>query len=232
MQFDAPLLPATLIRRYKRFLADVRLENGETLTVHCPNTGTMLSCSTPGSPVRLSISDNPKRKYPHTLEMVRDNGTWVGVNTSRTNKLVIEAIQRGLVPELSPFDAIRAEVKTSAGSRLDLMVSWGEKRTYVEIKNCSLAENGCAMFPDAKTVRGTKHLNELIRLKNEGHQTCIFFLVQRMDADRFSPASHIDPVYGETLMKANREGVQILVYQAEVTPEEITVVRNLPHDVA
>ncbi|BCL62281.1 sugar fermentation stimulation protein [Desulfomarina profundi] len=232
MQFDAPLLPATLIRRYKRFLADVRLENGETLTVHCPNTGTMLSCSTPGSPVRLSISDNPKRKYPHTLEMVRDNGTWVGVNTSRTNKLVIEAIQRGLVPELSPFDAIRAEVKTSAGSRLDLMVSRGEKRTYVEIKNCSLAENGCAMFPDAKTVRGTKHLNELIRLKNEGHQTCIFFLVQRMDADRFSPASHIDPVYGETLMKANREGVQILVYQAEVTPEEITVVRNLPHDVA
>ncbi len=232
MQFDAPLLPATLIRRYKRFLADVRLENGETLTVHCPNTGTMLSCSTPGSPVHLSISDNPKRKYPHTLEMVRDNGTWVGVNTSRTNKLVIEAIQRGLVPELSPFDAIRAEVKTSAGSRLDLMVSRGEKRTYVEIKNCSLAENGCAMFPDAKTVRGTKHLNELIRLKNEGHQTCIFFLVQRMDADRFSPASHIDPVYGETLMKANREGVQILVYQAEVTPEEITVVRNLPHDVA
>ncbi len=231
MQFDAPLLPATLIRRYKRFLADVRLENDKILTVHCPNTGTMLSCSTPGSPVRLSVSDNPKRKYPHTLEMVRDNGTWVGVNTSRTNKLVIEAIKKGLVPELSPFDAIRAEVKTSAGSRLDLMTSRGDNKTYVEIKNCSLAEKGCAMFPDAKTVRGTKHLNELIRLKNEGHQACIFFLVQRMDADRFSPASHIDPVYRETLVEAGREGVQILVYQAEVTPEEITVVRNLPHDV-
>ncbi|WP_457576222.1 DNA/RNA nuclease SfsA [Desulfomarina sp.] len=231
MQFDAPLIPATLIYRYKRFLADVRLENGEILTVHCPNTGTMLSCSTPGSPVRLSISDNPKRKYPHTLEMVRGKGTWIGVNTSRTNKLVIEAIQKKLIPELSSFDAIRAEVKTSADSRLDLMISRGEEKTYVEIKNCSLAENGCAMFPDAKTERGTKHLNELIRLKKEGYQTCIFFLVQRMDADRFSPASHIDPVYGKTLVEAGRKGVWILVYQAEVTPERITVVRSLPHDI-
>lgn len=231
MQFDPPLLTATLIKRYKRFLADVRLEDGRIITVHCPNTGTMLSCSTPGSPVCLSVSDNPKRKYPHTLEMVKDNDTWVGVNTSRTNTLVVEAVRKGLVPELSPFEDIRTEVKTSAGSRLDLMITRGREKTYVEIKNCSLAQNGCAMFPDAKTERGTKHLNELIRLKKEGHKTCIFFLVQRMDADRFSPASHIDPLYGKTLEEALKEGVLILVYQAEVTPAGINIAGSLPHDV-
>jgi sugar fermentation stimulation protein A len=231
MQFDPPLLEATLIKRYKRFLADVRLKNERIITVHCPNTGTMLSCSTPGSPVCLSVSDNPKRKYPHTLEMVKDNDTWVGVNTSRTNKLVVEAVRKGLVPELSPFEDIRTEVKTSAGSRLDLMISRGGEKTYVEIKNCSLAQNGCAMFPDAKTERGTKHLNELIRLKKEGHAACIFFLIQRMDADSFSPASHIDPLYGKTLERAHKQGVQILAYQAEVTPRGIDIIRSLPHDV-
>lgn len=229
MQFDTPLIHGTLIKRYKRFLADVKLDNNQIITAHCPNTGTMLSCSTPGSNVCLSTSDNPKRKYPHTLEMIEDNGTWVGVNTSRTNKLVIEAIEDGRVFEFTDIDSIKGEIKTSEGSRLDLLIKKGKKRSYVEIKNCSLAIDGCAMFPDAVTVRGTKHLKELIRLKKESFKSYIFFLVQRMDADRFTPATHIDTIYAKTLKQAAQAGVQILVYQAEVSPEAIQVVRSLPY---
>ncbi len=229
MQFDTPLIHGKLIKRYKRFLADIQLDTGKIITAHCPNTGTMLSCSSPGSDVFLSISNNPKRKYPHTLEMVQDNKTWVGVNTSRTNKLVIEAIKKGQISELIHFDTIKAEVKTSKESRLDLLIRQQNQDTYVEIKNCSLAINRCAMFPDAVTTRGTKHLNELIKLKEKGFESCIFFLVQRMDADRFTPATHIDKVYAKTIEQAATAGVQILVYQADVSPTGINVVRPLPY---
>lgn len=229
MHFTTPLIHGTLIKRYKRFLADIQLADGKIITAHCPNTGTMLSCSAPGSAVYLSISDNPKRKYPHTLEMVRDNDTWVGVNTSLTNKLVAEAITEGRIPEFADADNVKAEVKTSSKSRLDLLITQHDQLTYVEIKNCSLAIDGCAMFPDAVTTRGTKHLNELVRLKKEGFDSCIFFLVQRMDADKFRPAAQIDPVYGQTIIEALAAGVQILVYQAEVSPTAIKVVRSLPY---
>jgi len=229
MHFATPLIHGTLIKRYKRFLADVQLADGKIITAHCPNTGTMLSCSTPGSAACLSISDNPNRKYPHTLEMVRDNETWVGVNTSLTNKLVMEAITEGRIFEFADTDSVKAEVKTSSKSRLDLLITQNDQLTYVEIKNCSLAIDGCAMFPDAVTARGTKHLNELIRLKKEGFNSCIFFLVQRMDADKFRPAIQIDPVYSKTIAHAETAGVQILVYQAEVNPSGIEVVRPLPY---
>lgn len=228
MQFPTPLVHGTLIKRYKRFLADVRLENGEIITAHCPNTGTMLSCSKPDSPVALSRSDNPKRKYPFTLEMVMDNSTWVGVNTAKTNKLVIEAIENGQITEFLNVDTVKSEIKTSAHTRLDLQVINGNNSTYIEVKNCSLAIDGCAMFPDAVTVRGTKHLRELSRLTEEGSKSCIFYLVQRMDADRFSPASHIDPTYSKALLDAANAGVIILVYQAEVSPAGIQVVGQLP----
>ncbi len=231
MYFNTPLIHGKLIKRYKRFLADVELNSDKIITVHCPNTGTMLSCSTPGSAVCLSISDNPKRKYPHTLEMVQDDETWVGVNTSRTNKLVIEAITEGQISEFKNIDSIKAEVKTSKESRLDLLVRQDDQDTYVEIKNCSLSIDGCAMFPDAVTARGTKHLHELIRLKKEGFNACIFFLVQRMDAERFAPAAQIDPIYARTIEQAATAGVQILVYQAEVNPAWIKVVGSLPYAV-
>lgn len=229
MRFTSTLVQGTLVKRYKRFLADVRMENGEIITVHCPNTGTMLSCSTPDSPVCLSRSDNPKRKYPFTLEMVKDNSTWVGVNTARTNKLVVEAIENGQIAEFQDVKAIKTEVKTSDHTRLDLLISNEESSTYIEVKNCSLAIDGCAMFPDAVTKRGTKHLHELIRLTTEGLRTCIFFLVQRMDANQFSPASHIDSIYGDALLQAAEAGVMVLAYQAEVSPKGIDVVRALPH---
>ena len=228
MFFHPPLTTATLIKRYKRFLADVTFDDGSTATVHCPNTGSMLSCSTPGSRVAISRSDNPKRKYPYTLEMVEGDNTWIGVNTSRTNNLVAEAITEGKIAEFHGAESIRKEVKVSDSSRLDLAVDVDNTTTYIEIKNCSLAQNGCAMFPDAVTARGTKHLEELSRLAAAGEKSCIFFLVQRLDADRFAPAEHIDPLYSETLRKAADAGVLVLAYQAEVSPERIKVIRSLP----
>ncbi len=228
MNFDIPLKQGTLIRRYKRFLADIKLPGGDQITVHCPNSGSMRSCSEPGSPVCFSRSDNPGRKYPHTLEMVHNGKTWIGVNTSRTNQIVAEAIERKQIGELCDFDTVRREVKTSEGSRLDLLLETAGGQTYVEIKNCSLVENGVALFPDAVTKRGTKHLRELERLVGFGYRGLIFFLVQRLDCDCFSPAVAIDPDYSATLTEVHRQGVKILAYQAQVTPYSIDVLRSLP----
>lgn len=228
MQFLPPLTKGFLIKRYKRFLADIRLEDGSIITAHCPNTGTMLGCSTPGSTVFLTKSNNPTRKYPYTLEMTEVGTTWVGVNTGRTNKLVVEAILKGQIAEFVNIDAVKTEVKTSCHTRLDIQVIKGDQSTFIEVKNCSLAINGCAMFPDAVTSRGAKHLHELIRLVEEGFKSTIFFLVQRMDADRFSTANDIDPTYGKTLQQAIARGVQVLVYQAHVSPEGIQVIQALP----
>lgn len=228
MRFSSPLLPGTLVKRYKRFLADVILENGETITVHCPNSGSMRGCSEPGSKVYLSVSDNPKRKYPHTLEMINNGECWIGVNTSLTNGLVVEAIEQKQIPELLDFDTITREVKTSDKSRLDILLIQKDTKTYIEVKNCSLAEDGTAMFPDAVTTRGTKHLHELAALVRQGHRGVIFFLVQRNDAESFTPAAHIDPTYASTLADVIKSGVEALVYLAEVSPQQICVTRKLP----
>lgn len=228
MNFTTPLQAAILIRRYKRFLADIKMEDGTELTVHCPNSGSMRGCSTPGSQVLLSRSENPRRKYPYTLEMIKEGTTWVGINTMRTNHLVTEAIAEGRITEFKNMDTIQAEVKTSKSNRLDLLLTQGCRTIYVEIKNCSLVEDGCAMFPDAVTARGTKHLHELADLVTRGNEGVIFFCVQRMDAVRFQPASHIDPLYAKTLVHVHQQGVRILVYQAKVTAEEIHIIRPLP----
>lgn len=228
MQFDIRLQHGFLIRRYKRFLADIRLPDKRELTVHCPNSGSMRSCSEPGSPVCFSVSDNPKRKYPHTLEMIQIGNTWVGVNTSRTNSIVVEGIETGAIKGLQPYTILRREVTTSKSSRLDIMLESISQKTYIEVKNCSLVEDDCARFPDAVTARGTKHLVELARLVAEGHKGVIFYLVQRLDAERFAPAATIDPLYTHTLRQASERGVQILAYQAAVSPESIEIVRELP----
>ncbi len=229
MHFETPLQAATLVKRYKRFLADVITDEGREITVHCPNSGSMRGCSTPGSKVMLSTSPNPKRKYPQTLEMIREGDTWIGVNTMLTNKIVAEAILEGRIKELQKIDTLTREVKTSKSSRLDLLLERGDEKIYVEIKNCSLVEDGWAMFPDAVTVRGTKHLNELASLVEQGYQGIIFFCIQRMDADRFRPAAHIDPVYAQTLAEVSKKGVQILAYRAELSPEQIIVQDSIPY---
>lgn len=228
MHFETPLQSATLLKRYKRFLADVTTADGKKTTVYCPNTGTMRSCSTPGSQVMLSTSPNLKRKYPQTLEMVRGNDTWIGVNTGLTNAIVAEAIQEGRIVELQDIDSITKEVTTSKSSRLDLLLERGDEKIYVEIKNCSLVEDGWAMFPDAVTTRGTKHLNELANLVEQGHQGIIFFCIQRSDANKFRPAAHIDPVYAETLAEVSKKGVTVIAYQAEVLPGSISIQKAIP----
>lgn len=228
MQFKQQLQPGVLIRRYKRFLADIELENGRILTVHCPNSGSMLGCSEPGSAVMISRSDNPNRKYPHTLEMVQAGSVWVGVNTSLTNKLVREALENGPVMEFGNLNSIKQEIKTSANTRLDFLLESKGKHIYMEVKNCSLAKDRAAMFPDAITVRGTKHLLELAALKQQGYMAAVFFCVQREDANYFRPAQHIDPLYAETLVKVAEEGVIVLAYQADVSPEGIKITRKLP----
>jgi sugar fermentation stimulation protein A len=222
MLFDHPLQPATLLRRYKRFLADVELADGRQLTVHCPNTGSMLGCSAPGLPAMISRSDNPKRKYPHTLEMVMVDGGWVGINTSRTNRLVREALENSIFPELLLFDEIRAEVK-SGDSRLDFLLTGQEGETYIEVKNCTLARQGVAMFPDAVTTRGSKHLKELMRRHKEGHRAAIIFCVQMSNVSGFAPATDIDPIYAVNLAAAVSEGVLALACLAMVSPEGIFV---------
>lgn len=228
MQFDPPLQPATLVKRYKRFLADVITEQGNETTVHCPNSGSMRGCSTPGSKVMISTSPNLKRKYPQSLEMIQEGKTWIGVNTMLTNSIVAEAIQEGRIKELTNIDSLTREVKTSKASRLDILLERGDEKIYVEIKNCSLAEDGWAMFPDAVTSRGTKHLNELATLVEQGHQGVIFFCIQRTDCERFKPATHIDPLYAQTLTEVSQKGVQILAYQATVSPESIVIRKSIP----
>jgi len=226
------LLSARLKKRYKRFLADVVLADGTELTAHCPNTGSMRGCLEPGNQVMLSRSGNPARKYPFTLEMIQVEGGWVGINTARTNHLVREAIENGVITDFGVVDRIQPEIKVSAGSRLDFLLIRGTEKIYMEVKNCTLVEGRRAMFPDAITSRGTKHLRELAELAQGGHGAAIFFCVQRMDGEVFAPAAHIDPLYARTLTEVVAQGVKVLAYQAVVGPEEIRLTHALPVQLA
>lgn len=228
MKLSASCQSGTLLQRYKRFLADVLLEDGTTLTVHCPNSGAMLGCSTPGSSVLISRSVNAHRKYLWTLEMVRENNTWIGVNTALTNSLVREAIDNRTIADFGEIDAIVPEVRVSKESRLDFLLQAAGRDIYVEVKNCSLAREGVALFPDAVTARGTRHLLELEKLLAEGQQAALIFCVQRADAERLEPAAAIDPVYAETLARVHRRGLTVLAYQAEVRPGTVCIVRKIP----
>jgi sugar fermentation stimulation protein A len=228
MQFTEPLLPGRLIRRYQRFLADVELADGQVVTAHCANSGSMLGCKEPGSPVLLSRSCNPKRRLAYTWELVEVNGHWAGINTSLPNRLVREGIESGVVTELQGYETIRAEVPYGTRSRIDLLLEGAAGRWYVEVKNVTLVEHDRALFPDAVTERGQKHLRELMQVVADGDRGVIFFVVQRADALSVSPADAIDPRYGQLLREAVRCGVEALAYQAEVTPAVIRLVRPLP----
>ena len=217
-----------LLRRYKRFLADVLLADGQSLTVHCPNSGSMRGCSTPGSPVLISRSSNLRRKYPWTLEMVQENGIWIGVHTGRTNHLVREALENGVIDDFGTLRSITQEVKVAASSRLDFRLETAIGTVYLEVKNCSLAKNGVALFPDAITDRGAKHLRELVQLAADGYGAAVLFCVQRSDAARCAPAADIDPVYADTVAWAAGRGVRFLAYRAEVCPQAVTIREKIP----
>jgi len=227
MRFKSPLLRGTLIQRYKRFLADVRLASGEVVIAHCTNTGSMMGCKEPGSEVCISRSENLNRKLLYTWELIKADNTWVGINTMHPNKLVPEAVTAGVIAELCGFDNIRREVKVSAHSRLDLCLESGNGNCFVEVKNVTLAVNGAAAFPDAVSERGTKHLKELMRLKRQGHRAAIVFVIQRGDCDSFRPADEIDQEYGRWLRRAIKAGVEALPYRAKVTPKEILLTEKV-----
>jgi sugar fermentation stimulation protein A len=226
-----PLIEGTLIRRYKRFLADVRLEDGRTVTAHCPNSGSMKACCQPDRPVYLSYHDNPKRKLPYTWELIRMPTSLVGVNTQVPNRLTAQAIKVGDVAELAGYATVRREIKAGKHSRIDILLEAPDRRPcYVEVKNCTLVEDGMATFPDAVTVRGQKHLEELQGLVAAGCRCVMFYLIQRMDAKRFGPADHIDPTYGEKMRRAADNGVEILAYDVFIDLEGIRLNTQVPWD--
>ena len=223
-----PLIRGTLINRYKRFMADVRLRNGHVVTAHCPNSGSMAACCEPGRPAFLSRHNTPGRRLKYTWEMIEMPGSLVGVNTSVPNRLARAAIQAGAVPALGGFDTVRTEVRYGTNSRVDLLLETGDKRCFVEVKNCTLVEDQTAYFPDAVTERGLKHLVELQKEVKRGNRAAMFYIIQRMDAEVFSPADHIDPAYGRELRKAVKNGVEIVAYDVAIDLDTIRLHRPLP----
>jgi sugar fermentation stimulation protein A len=223
------LVQGVLIKRYKRFLADIRLEDNEVITAHCPNSGSMRGCSEPGRTVYLSRSDAPNRRYAYTWEMIQMPKSLVCVNTLVANRVVRKAAIDGSIPALSGYRFVRSEVKCFENSRLDLLL---ENSTgglcFVEIKSCTQAENEIAYFPDAVTTRGRKHLVDLQRQAGLGNRAVIFFLVQRVDARLFKPADHIDPAYGNELRAAFQNHVEILSYDADITLQGIRINNLIP----
>lgn len=234
MKFPTPLARGRLVRRYKRFLADVTLDSGEVVTATCPNTGSMMGLATPGAVVWLSVSASPTRKYPHTWELVEadlgDGPVLVGINTSHPNRLVADAIPAGEIPELVGYANLRREVKYGLSSRIDILLEDPAKGlAYVEIKNVHLSRrSGLAEFPDSVTERGVKHLAELSAMVAAGHRAIMLYLIQRADADHFAFAGDIDPRYVAAFAAARAAGVEALAYACRLTPEEITIARPIP----
>jgi sugar fermentation stimulation protein A len=229
MLFPTPLIPATLIRRYKRFLADVTLPSGEEITAHVANPGAMTGLASPGSKVWLSKSDNPKRKLPYSWELVEvDFGAgpeFVGVNTAHPNTLVGEAIKNNVIPELAGYGSVRREVKYGKNSRIDfLLENEGEPPCYLEIKNVHLMRApGLAEFPDSVTARGAKHLDELAAMVEAGARAMMLYLIQIGSAERFSLARDIDRAYGQAFDYARKVGVEAIAWKCAISPESIEI---------
>jgi sugar fermentation stimulation protein A len=240
-------LRGRLVRRYKRFLADVELEDGRVVTVHCPNPGSMKGTNAPGSQVRCSTSDNPTRKLRHTLEMIRVGRIWVGLHASRANALARLALERGAVRELRGYRNIASEVAAGNGSRLDFRLDDHVRRraaAWVEVKSVTLAEAlvqapaqtsaqaraGAkrARFPDAVTTRGRRHIETLVKLRRRGDRACLLYIVQRGDCDAVEPADDIDPEYAAALRAAARQGVELFALRARVSAKAITLEKRLP----
>lgn len=233
LKIEQPYVEGRLIKRYKRFLADVELANGEVITAHTPNTGAMLGCAEPGSRVWLYDTGNPKRKYLYSWDLVEDlSGNLVGIHTTRANKLVHEAIEHGVIPELQGYSQIQSEVKFhDSNTRFDFFLSGGDqtKPCYLEVKSVTAKRNNAtAIFPDAVSIRGKKHLIALVEAIQRGYDAVIFFCIQREDVQTFSPASEIDPEYTSALNHAIEAGVQVLAYKVKISPTEIVIDSVVP----
>jgi sugar fermentation stimulation protein A len=216
-----PLIEGVLIKRYKRFMADIQLNNGEIITAHCPNTGPMTGVCQPGSKVQISPSNNPKRKLAYTWEMIFIDNVWVGVNTSLPNQVVKLALENKLFPELD-YTTIKPEfaIEKDKKSRLDFFLSGGENDIYLEVKNTTWTNNNIALFPDTVTTRGQKHLRELMDLLAVAKPVMLYF-INRGDCDQFKPGDEADPEYGRLLREAIKLGVKILPCRFNITPQGI-----------
>lgn len=228
MRFEPPLEKGRLIKRYKRFLTDIRLENGTEMTIHCPNTGSMKNCLFPDEWVWFSRSDNPKRKYPCTFELMQttDNNI-IGINTLRANQLAEEAINNQFITELKNYKNLRKEVKYGEeNSRIDILLTSPNKPDcYIEVKSCTLLAQGCGYFPDAVTQRGQKHLRELMQIVTKGERAVLLFIVQHSGIQEIKVAAHIDPDYAKLFKRAISLGVEVLAYGCELSHQGIVIDR-------
>ncbi|CAN7352973.1 DNA/RNA nuclease SfsA [Phenylobacterium sp. LjRoot225] len=229
MDFPQPLTRAKLVRRYKRFFADVALENGTEITAHCPNPGAMLGLNVPGLTCWVSRSEDPKRKLAHTLELVEADGGLVGVNTLHPNRLVAEALAADAIPELSGYASHRREVRYGGASRVDfLLEAAGRPAAWVEVKGVTLHRGGgLAEWPDCVSARGARHVAELAEVARLGDRAVVLFVVQRSDCDRFALARDLDPAFAAALDRVRDEGVEVLVYACEMSPEAVTLRRPI-----
>jgi sugar fermentation stimulation protein A len=229
MRFPDPLLAGRLLRRYKRFFAEVELTDGAQVLAHCPNPGSMLGLALPGAPAWLSPSRNPARKLAYTLELIEAEGTLVGVNTAHPNALVAEALSTSALAEFRGYQSLRREVRYGRNSRVDFLLEGDAGRCYLEVKNVHLRRRpGRAEFPDSVTLRGAKHLEELGDMAAEGARALVLYLVQRGDCNHFAIAADIDPGYARAMQRAQSRGVEFLCYSCEVTPQTITLAEPLP----
>ncbi|VAW01708.1 Sugar fermentation stimulation protein SfsA [hydrothermal vent metagenome] len=230
MHYQPALIPGTLLRRYKRFLADIVYKNGQQTTVHCANPGSMLGLAAPGNPVWVSDSQNPKRKLRMSLELIEVDGVLVGINTHLANKLAEEAIKSGQIPELAGYDSHQREVKYGQNSRIDFLLQATHRRKcFVEVKSVTLSRRqGVAEFPDSITSRGSKHLGELSAQVKAGNRAVQLFVVQRADCQVFTPAADIDPQYAKTLADAIAAGVEVLAVTCQISSKASVIATAIP----
>lgn len=229
MKYDKPLIKATLIKRYKRFLADITLEDGTEVTAHCPNTGSMKTCGAPGDTVYLSHHDNPKRKLKYTWELTKTTGGFIGINTHRPNQIIKEALLEKKIPELSCYSKVTPEKKTGT-SRIDFFLESETDETpcWVEVKNVTLFDNNQLLFPDAVSERALKHVKTLEEKVSLGERAILFFLANRPEGETFSPAKEIHPAYASALREAQKKGVEVLCYRSLNSPESCALGSQLP----
>ena len=228
MKFSTTLIGGKLVRRYRRFLVDVQLENGSIVTAHCPNSGSMVGCSEPGRPVLLSASKDPHRRNAYTWELINMNDTWVGVNVAIPRKVIAESLQARCIPSLQDYQELLLDAEYGRHNKVDIMMHGVERNVFINVYHVAWVKNSIALFPEAANARARKGLADLAEIAAQGHRAIAFFFVQRGDCNAFSPATAVDPEYGKLFKEAQHRGVEMMIYRAAITPSEIALGAPIP----